>query len=146
MAFPWVLRDRKMRLPLIVSLLFVAGLLVETWTLPHYAAPAGGLLYLILMQCLRHVRLWRRRGQPIGVALVRAIIVIACAMIVLRVTAVVAHAQIEEAWPRGNLDRAAIAEKLERSDGRHLVIVRYGPPTMWTGNGCITQLTLMAPK
>ena len=126
-AFPWVLRDRKMRLPLIASLLFVAGLLVETWTLPHYAAPAGCLLYLILMQCLRHVRLWRRRGQPIGVALVRAIIVIACAMIVLRVTAVMAHAQMEAAWPRGNLDRAAIAEKLERSDGRHLVIVRYGP-------------------
>ncbi len=126
-AFPWVLRDRKMRLPLIASLLFVAGLLVETWTLPHYAAPAACLLYLILMQCLRHVRLWRWRGQPIGVALVRAIVVIACAMIVLRVTAVMAHAQIEAAWPRGNLDRAAIAEKLERSDGRHLVIVRYGP-------------------
>lgn len=125
-AFPWVLRDRKMRLPLIACLLFVAGLSVETWTLPHYAAPAACLLYLILMQCLRHARLWRWRGQPIGVALVRAIVVVACAMIVLRVTAVVAHAQIEAAWPRGNLDRAAIAKKLERSGGRHLVIVRYG--------------------
>jgi len=58
---------------------------------------------------------------------VRAIVVIACAMIVLRVTAAAAHAQIEPAWPRGNLARAAIVETLEQSPGRHLVIVSYGP-------------------
>jgi len=58
---------------------------------------------------------------------VRAIPAIACAMILLRITAAAAHAQIEPAWPRGNRDRVAISRQLERTPGRHLVIVRYGP-------------------
>jgi len=38
-----------------------------------------------------------------------------------------AHAQIEQPWPRGNLPRAGILSTLEHSPGEHLVIVRYGP-------------------
>ena len=127
LAFPWILRDKKMRLPFLVGAIFLLGLAVETWTLPHYVAPATGLIYLVLLQCMRHLRLWRWHGRPIGVALVRAIPIIACAMVLLRVGAVVAHAQIEPAWPRGNLDRLAITRQLEATPGRHLVIVRYGP-------------------
>jgi hypothetical protein len=127
LALPWTLRDHRMRFPLIAGFLFLIGLALETWTLPHYAAPAAGLLYLVVVQSLRHLGLWRWRNQPTGIALVRAIVVIACAMIVLRVTAAAAHAQIEPAWPRGNLDRAAAVQKLERSPGQHLVIVSYGP-------------------
>ena len=33
--------------------------LVETWTFLHYVAPATGLVYLILIQCARHMRLCR---------------------------------------------------------------------------------------
>jgi hypothetical protein len=127
LAFPWMLRDRKMRLPILASVFFLLGLAVETWALPHYLAPASGLFYLILMQCMRHLRLWRWRGRPIGVALVRAIPTLACAMLLLRVTAALAHAQIEPPWPRGNLDRLAITQQLETTPERHLVIVRYGP-------------------
>jgi hypothetical protein len=127
LAFPWILRDRKMRLPIVAGLVFVVGLAVETWTLPHYVAPATGLIYLVLLQCMRHLRLWRWRGHPTGVALVRAIPVIACAMILLRISAAAVHTQIEPAWPRGNLDRVAISRQLDRTPGRHLVIVRYGP-------------------
>jgi hypothetical protein len=127
LAFPWILRDKKMRFPFVAGAFFLVGLAVETWTLPHYVAPATGLIYLLLLQCMRHLRLWRWRGQPIGVALVRAIPTIACAMVFLRVGAAVAHAQIEPAWPRGNLDRVAVVRKLEAAAGRHLVIVSYGP-------------------
>jgi hypothetical protein len=127
LAFPWIVHDRKMRFPIMVGAVFVVGLAVETWTLPHYVAPATGLVYLVLLQCMRHLRLWRWRGQPTGVSLVRAIPVIACAMILLRISAAAAHAQIEPAWPRGNLDRVAISRQLDRTPGRHLVIVRYGP-------------------
>jgi hypothetical protein len=127
LAFPWILRDKKMRFPLIAGAFFMIGLAVETWTLPHYVAPATGLTYLVLLQCMRHLQLWRWRGEPIGVALVRAIPTIACAMVLLRVGAAMAHAQIEPAWPRGNLDRVAIASQLEATPGRHLVIVSYGP-------------------
>ena len=43
------------------------------------------------MQCMRHLRLWCWRGRPSGAAIVRVIPVICCAMIVLRVAAVVAR-------------------------------------------------------
>ena len=56
----------------------------------------------------------------------RSIPVICCAMIVIRVTAVAAHAAIEPAWPRGNLDRAQLVRDLSQIPGRQLVIVRYG--------------------
>jgi hypothetical protein len=126
LAFPWILRDKKMRFPLLAGAFFLLGLAVETWTMPHYVAPAAGLIYLLLLQCMRHLRLWCWRGRPVGVALARAIPTIACAMVLLRVVAVVAHAQIEPAWPRGNLDRIAITRQLEATPGRHLVIVSYG--------------------
>jgi hypothetical protein len=127
LAFPWILTDKKMRLLFLVGAFFLLGLAVETWTMPHYVAPATGLIYLVLLQCMRHLRLWRWHGRPIGVALVRAIPIIACGMVLLRVGAVVAHAQIEPGWPRGNLDRLAITHQLEATPGSHLVIVRYGP-------------------
>jgi hypothetical protein len=127
LAFPWILRDRKMRFPLLAGAFFLLGLVVETWTMPHYVAPATGLIYLLLLQSMRHLRLWRWRGQQTGVALVRAIPAIACAMVLLRVGAAAAHAQIEPAWPRGNLDRVAVTRELDDMPGRHLVIVSYGP-------------------
>jgi len=127
LALPWILRDRRMRFPLLAGVVFMLATTVETWTSPHYLAAATGLLYLVLMQCLRHLRVWRWRGQLVGAAVVRAIAVICCAMIVLRLAAVAARAPIEGAWPRGNLERAAITKQLENSPGHHLVIVGYGP-------------------
>jgi len=127
LLLPWTFRDRRMRFPLFASALFLLGILLETWASPHYLAAATGLLYLVLMQCIRHLRLWRWRGQPWGAAMVRAIPLICVAMIVLRVSAVAVGAHIEPDWPRGNLARAAILHKLESSPGKHLVIVSYEP-------------------
>ena len=126
LAFPWILRDRRMRFPLFASGVFLFGLAIETWCRPHYFAPAAGLLYLILLQCMRHLRFWMWNRTSVGISLVRAIPLIACAMVILRVTAVVAHAQIEPVYPRGNLTRAKTLQSLENSPGEHLVLVRYG--------------------
>jgi hypothetical protein len=127
LAFGRLFKDRRMRFPLAAGGFFLLGLLPQTWTMPHYISPATCLIYLLLLQCMRHLRLFRWRGQAVGVAMVRAIPVIACAMILLRVTAVVAHAQIEPEWPRGNLQRPKIIRELDRIPGEHLVLVRYGP-------------------
>jgi hypothetical protein len=124
-AFPWVAHDSKMRFPLIAGGIFLLGLAVEIWTYPHYFAPATGLLYLVVLQCMRHFRFWQWRGKPVGLSLLRAIPVICCAMVVLRITAVMAHAQIEQPWPRGNLARASMLHSLQLSPGQHLVLVRY---------------------
>jgi flagellar biogenesis protein FliO len=127
LAFPWILRDRHMRFPLVALAVFVIGLSPQTWTLPHYFAPATALLYLILLQCMRHLRLWGGRHGTPGPALIRMIVVVCCAMLLLRLSAALTHTAIEPAWPRGNLDRAAVVKQLNHQPGNHLVLVRYQP-------------------
>jgi len=127
LALPWILRDRRMRFVLIAIGVFLLAIAGETYFRPHYFAPGFALLYLILLQCLRHLRQWRWRGQPVGLALVRAVPIICCAMVILRLTAVLTHTQIEPVYPRGNLPRARILSTLEHSPGLHLALVRYWP-------------------
>lgn len=127
LALPWVIRERKMRLPLLICAVMVAALSVETWNSPHYFAPATCVLYLLLTQCMRYLRHWSRGGEPLGKAWVRAIPVLAYSIILLRLTAAVVHAQIEPVWPRGNLERAAIVRQLQHLPGQQLVIVVYDP-------------------
>jgi hypothetical protein len=126
-AFPWVLKQRKMRLPLLICAAMVAAFAIQTWTLPHYFAPATGALYILLVQCVRFLWHWAPGARAIGRSIVRAIPVLACAMILLRVGAVAAHVSIEPHWPRGNLQRANILREMEEQPGQQLVIVRYGP-------------------
>jgi hypothetical protein len=127
LALPAVVRQRKMRLPLLICATMIAGFAVQTWTLPHYFSPATGALYILLVQGMRHLWHWSPGRRPIGQALVRAIPALACAMILLRVTAVLTHTRIEPAWPRGNLERAALLHQLQQLPGLQLVIVGYGP-------------------
>ena len=136
LACPQVVRQRKMRLPLLICAAMIAGFSVQTWTLPHYFSPATGALYILLVQSMRHLWQWsptRKPGQApigramIGPAMVRAIPVLACAMIVLRVAAALTHTPIEPAWPRGNLERASLLQRLQQLPGQQLVIVDYGP-------------------
>ena len=126
-VFPRIVRDRRMRLALTAGFIFCLGWLVETWTFPHYVAPAFGLVYLVLVQCMRHLRLWRRHGAPTGKFLVRSVPIVCVGMIILRLAGIVAHAPLEPHWPLGNMDRVRIVERLSAIPGAHLVIVRYGP-------------------
>ena len=126
LALPAIFRDRKMRFVLAALAFFLVGLAVETWTMPHYFAPATGLLYIVVVQCMRHLQLWRWRGQALGAALVRMVPITLIAMIVLRVVAAAANAPVEPPWPRGDMDRAAIVRTLTQTPGQHVVIIRYG--------------------
>jgi hypothetical protein len=138
LALPWAAFDRKLRLPWLILACMFLGFAVQTWTLPHYFSPATALLYLVVAQCLRHVRMWNWRGRPLGSSFVTMIPLLGCALIVLRVTAVLAHVQIEPAWPRGNLDRVALVRELSRTPGKQLVVVSYGshhnPHLEWVWN------------
>jgi hypothetical protein len=132
-------RDKRIRFPALAMGLFVIGLSVETFMMPHYFAPATCLVYLLLLQAMRHLSLWHRRTDRRGLALVRAVPVICVGMIVMRLASVAAHASIEPAWPRGNLKRAAIINELNRIPERNLILVRYGPDhnldDEWVYNG-----------
>jgi len=137
-AFPWIIGDHKMRFPLIAGAVFIVGVAVESWMSPHYLAPALALLYLVVVQCMRHLRFWCWSGKPVGAALLSVIVLILCTMIILRLTAIVARVQIEPEWPRGNLGRARILRTLDSLAGQHLVLVRYEaahvPDSEWVYN------------
>jgi hypothetical protein len=125
LALPWIIRQRKMRLPLAICAAMGAAFAVQTWYLPHYFSPALGALYILLVQCLRQIWHQPRTSLVNGPALARAIPVLACAMIFLRVSAAAVHVQIEHAWPRGNLKRASILHQLQQQPGPQLIIVSY---------------------
>jgi len=127
LALPWLFADRKMRLPLIMAGVVIAGNVVETWTLIHYLAPAVGLFFLLLTQSLRHLRCSKFRARPVGQGLARAVVAICIAMVVLRVTAMAASIPIEPPQQEGNQKRDTIIRQLQNLPGKQLVIVHYGP-------------------
>jgi hypothetical protein len=127
LALPWVFRDRKMRIPLLLAAAMLAGTVLEVWTGAHYVAPATALFYLLLVQSMRHLALWRWRGQEIGAAMVRAVPILCAGMIVLRVAAIMIGTHIEPVWPRGNLQRVAILKRLQAFPEGQLIIVSYAP-------------------
>jgi hypothetical protein len=126
-AFGGVVRQKKMRLPLLICATMIPALAVETWAMPHYFSPATGALYLLLVQGMRHLWRWSSARRPLGREIVRAIPALGCCMIFLRVAAVGTHIPIEPPWPRGDLQRSAVVRHLKEQPGSQLVIVRYGP-------------------
>jgi len=139
LGFPWIVRDRRMRLPLLTLAVFVLGLALDNFFSPHYFSPAIALLYLIVMQSARHLRFWQWRERALGRELVRAVPLVCIGMVVFRASALLAHTQIEPSYPRGNIRRATIVRDLERLPGQHLILVRYSndhdPHVEWVYNG-----------
>jgi hypothetical protein len=115
--------------------LSLAALLTETWVYPHYAAPITGLVFLLIVQGCRRLRLWRwprkrglslypQRDSPLfrGRTLVLAIPTL---MLVWLAVSLFVGARADAAsWPphRGRL----VADPRLPGE-RHLIIVRYGP-------------------
>lgn len=126
LALPWVVRRPKMRLPVVVCAVMIAGFTVETWTLPHYFSPAVGAFYILLVQCIRQIWHCRALRPRLGPAFVRAIAVLAGFMVAIRITAAAINVPIEPSF-RGNVPRAAMERQLSQLPGKQLVIVSYGP-------------------
>jgi hypothetical protein len=126
-ALPCAARDRRLRVPWMIGVIFVIGLAVEVWFLPHYFAPATALLFLVLMQCMRHLRRFRWREQPLGLGLVRAVTVIYIGTVVLRIGLAVTHIHPEREWRHGDMQRESIVQQLKGLPGEHVVLVSYSP-------------------
>jgi len=124
---PWIFRDRRVQPLLWISGFMLAGFLGETWFYPHYAAPATALIYVLLLQCMRHLRVWTLHHRRSGLMMVRLIPLVCLVMLGLRFDAPFSAAWTwYGAWP-GNVPRSQIIEHLENLPGRQLVIVRYSP-------------------
>jgi hypothetical protein len=125
LALPWVVQQRKMRIPVAICAAMIMAFSLQSWFLPHYFAPAVGALYILLVQCMRCLWHSRLMGRRIGPASVRAIPVLAVGMILLRLAASVTHVQIEPVWPRGNLARFEIQREASQLPGKQLILVSY---------------------
>jgi hypothetical protein len=126
-----VKRDRRMRALIIVGGVSLIALAADAWFYAHYLAPIACLLFAIVVQGIRHLRVWRRQK---GLFLARAIPAICVAMIAVRLLAQPLGLQFPPAWPMtwyhtaaGNVARARVLARLNAMDGKQLAIVRYGP-------------------
>lgn len=134
LLLPVAFRDRRIR-----PLWWIAGavalaLLVETWFMPHYAAPVAALILAIFIQVLRHLRVWSWKGKPVGRALVRMVAVVCVLMLGIRVGIGALHLRVNLGWPNTwatvwtvPLGRQKLISELESRPGLHLVLVHYGP-------------------
>src|SRR2546423_3975210 len=132
-----VFRDRKMRLPLAIFFLGVAGSLLAVWSMPHYSAPLTSVVFLLLIQAMRHVRKIQVKQRPLGLALCAA----AAILLPFEVGTVLARHRCDPLqWTcQGDPSRAAIADTLNHTPGKHLIMVRYEEDhnihDVWAFNG-----------
>src|SRR5262245_51456793 len=144
---PVLVRDRRMRLPLFVAATLAVAVLFETYFAPHYIAPALGVLYVLLLQAMRHVSVCRRtwRSSKVGPATVGGILVACLLMLFVRAAAgplgIPRDTGERFTWynaPDAGESRAAVVTTLEGIPGDHLVIVRHAPGAAhqsWVFNG-----------
>jgi hypothetical protein len=120
--------DRRIRALLIIGGVFSVGVAVNAFFFPRYAAPVTGILYVLLIQCMRHLR-----SNPAGRLLVRSIPLVCLLSAGLLVVAQPLHIHSERfptLWygpgPVGT-SRARVESDMESRPGKHLLIVRYAP-------------------
>ncbi len=108
------------------------GLALPLYFIPHYAAPMTAAIYALILQAMRHLRLWTWRGKRAGLGMVRAIPAICVLLFILRAAAPQLHipTPVDEknSWAgeqSHNLDRARALKRLKELPGDQLVIVRY---------------------
>jgi hypothetical protein len=135
---PRALQDRRTRFLVICVSVVIFGVMLETFLIPHYLAAITAALYALGLQAMRHLRLWRPGGQPVGAAIIRFAITLCIFLAVLRLWAAPLHIQLTS-WPSGawastwsgpgrlGTERAQIEATLEQLPGKQLVMVRYSP-------------------
>jgi hypothetical protein len=122
-AIPLALHDRKMRLLLATLLVCVAGVFVVIWSAPHYAAPVTCVVYALLVQAVRHLRLMKWKTRAVGVALSRVLVV----LLALETGINVGRRACDPMWwtCAGDPSRVTVMKQLEKLPGKHLILVRY---------------------
>lgn len=131
-----VFMDRRIRFLVVCVLVLAAGMAIEIFLVPHYLAPFTSAFYAIGLQAMRHLRLWSPGGQPVGLGIVRLLVLSCVVLAALRTWAQPLHLKLAE-WPVSQwidtwygpgpfgAKRAHIAAELEQLPGKQLVIVRY---------------------
>jgi hypothetical protein len=117
--------DKKARLLFaLLAAFFLIALAPQVWHNPHYAAPATGLIFLLVTLGMQKIRSWRF-GQWLTRTLMLASIIF-----MIRIAGVYPANNAGSRWSgwakqeANGFDRSAIVQRLGPAQ-RHLVIVRY---------------------
>jgi hypothetical protein len=107
--------------------LTLLAVLTTSGAWPHYLAPVAPLAFVLAVQGSRYLSLWRCRGRRIGRYWVPALgLAWPLQLILLAVIFPLMMKGLRWGEPRAELQA-----RLERLDGDHLVLVRYGPQHTW---------------
>lgn len=159
-SVPLLLAILGMRSLLWCALASVAAVMLglmagSIWIFPHYAAPMTGPFFILVTCGWSRLRACRVRHRRVGLLLARTTVMFCVAILLIRIlaewtginqirrhssaTALLTYAlqasppSLE--WP---FERAAIEKELERSGGKHLILVRYAqdhdPHREWVYN------------
>ena len=118
--FPWILRNRWARFATVTYAIFMLGTMPETYHNLHYFAPIVPLNYYFILQAMR---LWRWRNRQVGNLIIRVIPILAIAVLVINISQTIKNH--DELAPR--YQRAKLLDQLKQQEGRHLILVQYGP-------------------
>jgi len=129
---PRIVRDRRVRPLVVVCAAGLVGLSLNTWFYPHYVAPFTGALYGVVLQGMRHLRVWRRNVAS-GLLVARSIPAVCLGMVLLRVCLQPLSLFMPADWPMtwyytrpGDMRRARVQAWLENQPGLQLAVVHYG--------------------
>ena len=122
---PFALKNLRLRWAAVLLGLFFVGLFMLTGILPHYAAPAVGLLLVFEVGGLHWLRYWNPQGKPLGSLLARVALL---AMVLLFVQNVIQKpASYSSGPPAFKALRKRLIAQLDVAPGKQLVLVRYSP-------------------
>jgi hypothetical protein len=126
-----VLRDRRLRFLVAALGVYTLGLCMNPWFFPHHLAPFVCGIYALLLQSMRHMRVWRPGARPVGIATVRILPLVCVALVGVRIFAAPLHIALPR-WPMMwygteplGLKRAHVLAELRSYPGHQLAVVRY---------------------
>jgi hypothetical protein len=120
LMLPWLLRNRKMLVPLVQFALCLSGLLLVVWHQPHYGAPLAAAVFVLLVQGMRHLRRVKWKDWAFGVLLTRILVLFTISWICVGTVHFARHPLVY--W---YARKAQVNNTLASLPGNHLVLVRY---------------------
>jgi hypothetical protein len=114
------MHNRWARLGFLIQVVLVVGLLTATFKNTHYLAPIMGLNYYFVLNAFRLAR-WR--NKRVGDFMLRLTLLLAFAALLVSLHGTIKQ-ESSTSWQNR---RAQVLKQLKQKDGKHLVIVSYGP-------------------
>jgi len=134
--FRRILREPPLQACLLIFLFFGAGLMVCTYQQNHYAAPATGLIYIIIVSLMSHLYEINLLNFLSGKTITRAIVI---SLIFFAALDFNYQMEFNKKFIPWQKMRVILSESLSKIPGKHLVLVKYSqrhsPHAEWVYNG-----------